>query len=396
MQIHKSSVSIYDNIVKSEHPSFKHNVKIRFQFDYVPKVVIDFGDFVREPYMVKIVDSKGNVLYKDQISSGYFACTYRRWIENTDIFVYANDGELVAKANLFEKIKTGNVVIAIESSSLGDTLSWVPYINKFIEEHQCANAVVTTFWNHLFEDQYDNFKFRYPGYRHVQNDVVIGIGWYIESDKNYHKVDPRLCPLQKVAADILGVEYTGDIKPRIKKITNQKPTEEKYVCIATESTAGAKYWHHPGGWQNLINMLNAMGYRVIVIHKQNTRFENAINKVGDIDIADRISDLLQCEFFIGIGSGLSWLAWGLDVPVVMISGFSHKFCEFSDKTLRIINENVCHGCFNNTNHKFDKGNWWWCPEHEGTERHFECTKTITPIDVMSKILYWLPTLPPRS
>jgi len=74
--------------------------------------------------------------------------------------------------------------------------------------------------------------------------------------------------------------------------------------------------------------------------------------------------------------------------VVMISGFTQPFCEFSDKTLRIINEDVCHGCFNKTEHKFDKGDWWWCPEHKNTDRHFECTKSITPEQVFQSVIKW--------
>jgi hypothetical protein len=43
--------------------------------------------------------------------------------------------------------------------------------------------------------------------------------------------------------------------------------------------------------------------------------------------------------------------------------------------IRVINNDVCHGCF--AKHLFDRGDWNWCPEHKGTERQFECTKSIT-------------------
>ena len=131
---------------------------------------------------------------------------------------------------------------------------------------------------------------------------------------------------------------------------------------------------------------------MVVIHKQATDLRGVIDRTGDLPIEDRISDLLQCEFFIGLGSGMSWLSWSLEVPTVMISGFSLPSMEFLDKTLRIINKNVCHGCFSNTEHKFDRGDWWWCPVHKGTDRYFECTRTIKPEDVFIKILDWLPTV----
>ena len=82
----------------------------------------------------------------------------------------------------------------------------------------------------------------------------------------------------------------------------------------------------------------------------------------------------NCEFFIGLGSGLSWLAWGVGKDVVLISGFSNEQTEFYTP-YRVINKSVCNSCWNR--HKFDPSNWNWCPDHEGTEREFECSKQIT-------------------
>ena len=87
-------------------------------------------------------------------------------------------------------------------------------------------------------------------------------------------------------------------------------------------------------------------------------------------------------YFIGIGSGLSWLAWALDIKVCLISGFTWSFIEF-EPAVRIINTNVCSGCW--SYRVFDRGDWNWCPEHKDTPRHFECTKTITPEYVWQKL-----------
>lgn len=388
MILHESSISVYNHLEKSNSHIFKNSVRIKATFDYSPKVSIDFGDFMREPYRVVIMQSDGKILHESTISTGYFTMAYRRWIDDTTIFVYDNKGILVKKFNLFERIKSGKIIIAVESSSLGDTLAWVPYIYRFVQKHGCLDVTVTTFWNHLFVGQYPELKFQHPGFREDEIDVLVGVGWYNESDRNFHKEDPRTVPLQKVAADILGVDYEGEIRPRIKKKLIPNNKEKKTVCIGMESTAAAKHWNHPNGWQKLVDMLTGVGYEVEVIQKQSTTLANVTDKTGDIDISERISDLLQCDFYIGIGSGLSWLAWGLGVPVVLISGFSKPFCEFNDKTLRIINESVCNGCFNNPNYKFDKGDWWWCPAHKDTDQHFICTKSITPEYVFQQIMDW--------
>ena len=103
--------------------------------------------------------------------------------------------------------------------------------------------------------------------------------------------------------------------------------------------------------------------------------ENAIDYIGN------------SEFFIGLSSGLSWLAWALGKKVFMISNFSEAGHEFS--CYRLTNTNVCHGCWNNPDFKFDKGDWEWCPINKGTDKQFECQKSITPqmvIDEIKKLL----------
>ena len=62
-------------------------------------------------------------------------------------------------------------------------------------------------------------------------------------------------------------------------------------------------------------------------------------------------------------------------PVVMISGFMQTFSEFEINCERVFNDTVCNGCYNR--HTLDAGNWTWCPDHENTDRMFECTKSIT-------------------
>ena len=101
------------------------------------------------------------------------------------------------------------------------------------------------------------------------------------------------------------------------------------------------------------------------------------------NLQEVIDDLSSCEFFIGLGSGLSWLAWACKLPVVLISGFSEKWAETTLDTYRVINESVCHGCFNSE--RLDAGDWNWCPLHKNTNRMFECTKEISSDMVIKEI-----------
>ena len=200
------------------------------------------------------------------------------------------------------------------------------------------------------------------------------IGWFYDTNKEPEI--PETIPLQKTATNILGLKWE-EKKPRIKSNFGNK-FSGKYVTIATNSTAGCKFWTREG-WQEVINHLHSQGYTVINTSKENNPFDNC-EKILDTSIEYTIDCIKQSTFFIGLSSGLSWLAWTLKVPVVMISNFTEEGHEFSCH--RVVKTDVCHGCWNDPKYTFDKGDWDWCPVHKGTDRQFECHTSITPQDVI--------------
>ena len=112
--------------------------------------------------------------------------------------------------------------------------------------------------------------------------------------------------------------------------------------------------------------------------------EGAEDFTGDIPLQERINLIKDADFFIGLSSGLSWLAWCCKVPVVMISGFTHPTNEF-ETPYRVINYHTCHSCWNDMRLDFDHFDFLWCPRHKGTDRHFECTKLISAEQVITTI-----------
>ena len=163
---------------------------------------------------------------------------------------------------------------------------------------------------------------------------------------------------------------------------------KKKVGIGIHSTAQAKYWNNPDGWQAVVDHLDALGYECMIYSREgdgymNNHYPKGVTIFKGGDLQEVINDLTTCEFFIGLGSGLSWLAWACELPVVLISGFSEKWAETKLDTYRVINENVCHGCFNKE--RLDSGDWNWCPLHKNTERMFECTKRISSDMVIKEI-----------
>jgi len=331
-------------------------------------------------YKVKFKD-KSNIVYQSDILPNHWSRANRKWFTEWEINVSTDKGTVFNhKYNANGK----NVIISLESKSLGDTLAWIPYTEEFRKKHN-ANVVCSTFWNNLFKDKYSDIKFAKPGTTipniYAQYNIGVNTEYF---DPNQYPEDYRLIPLQKVASNVLGIEYS-EIKPKIKDI-KQSIRKKRYVCISIHSTAQAKYWNYPNGWQIITDYIRSKGLEVLIISKEKDGYmgnhhpNNIIDKSGDYPIEDRIADLKGSDLFIGIGSGLSWLSWSLNIPTILISGFSKPYCE-PKSLIRIHNKNVCNGCFNDPNIIFDKGTWNWCPRG----KDFECTKEIHPDVVIDKI-----------
>ncbi len=180
----------------------------------------------------------------------------------------------------------------------------------------------------------------------------------------------------------MGLEYK-EIKTQINTPSDKRLIPEKYVCICTESTAQAKYWNNPTGWRDVAKYLTDAGYKVINISQKQPIIENVLNpKINTIlDVQQYLS---HCEFFVGLPSGVSWVAWAMNKKVVMISGFSYPWCEFSEKISVTPSPTICQGCFNWKNQVFDKS-WEFCPKYRGTPDAYICTKSISASDVIKKL-----------
>lgn len=339
--------------------------------------LVDDGITDRE-YEVTFFDfEKSEVIYKTNLKKGQWAKINRQYISPIKVFVKYKD-RIVTEVNTLQKFKNSRVFISFESKSLGDTLAWIPYCEEFRKQHNCE-LIVSTFHNYLFEKRYPEIKFVARGV--VVNNIyaMIELGWFY--DFNKEPVDPITIPLQKAASNILGIKEHTEILPKLDFTPIERPTSNKYVCISTKSTSGCKEWFY---WQFVIDYLKSVEYEVFEVSYEETNF-HGLSKVDDKSLTSVMNYIHHSEFFIGLSSGLSWLAWALQKKVFMISNFTESGHEFSTNCTRIINTSVCHGCWNNPKFKFNKGDWNWCPEHEDTPRHFECHQSIRPEKVISLI-----------
>ena len=267
-------------------------------------------------------------------------------------------------------------MVNLGSGALGDTVAWVPQIEEYRKITDYEIVVVSKLGS-IFKKSYPKIKFDWNATPSTR-DIYFNIGYGLD---DRHKN----IPLQQVACMAFNIPYK-EIKPKIDIPKKFKKRNKKYVCIATQSTAQAKYWNNDQAWQVVVDYLISRGYDVIDIDKEkyyrgNTIPDRVIDKTGDVPLKERIKLLAGADMFIGLGSGLSWLAWGVGVPVIMVSGFSAPYTEFD--CFRIdAPKDKCRHCFNNF--KFDNSNWDWCPSTDKKEK-FECTKYIEPQEVLKAI-----------
>ena len=276
----------------------------------------------------------------------------------------------------------------MDSKALGDTLAWIPMVDEFRKKHQCE-LILSTFHNKMFEDQYTDIEFVEPGSTVPNLYSMFALGLFYNEDgsinlfKNPNNF--REQPLQKMASDILGIDYK-EVRPLLPLKDIEK--DDKLITIAIHGTAQPKYWNNPKGWQDVVDWLNSRGYTVKLLSREDDNYmgnkhPNGIIKHPAGTLESVMDEMRKSKAFIGIGSGLSWLSWGLGTKTVLISGFSYDWAEMQDCVRIAPPKDKCGGCFNRM--KLDAGDWNWCPDHKGTERQFECTKSITSEMVIKEL-----------
>ena len=373
----KKHFNLYKKVINNPvvtHSVFSSNVKITNHF--IENPFLEIRGESDSQFLVKFIDENNICHYENKIGVNHWVKLSRKFYTKWNVKVWENDNLIYEKTLNY---KNQRVYIAFDSKSLGDTISWIPYALEFQKVHECK-VIVSTFWNSLFEDVYPELEFIQPGEAAHGILGMYKLGWFY--DENYEKELPNTIPLQKTATNILGLEYK-EIKPRISFEKTRRPIEEKYVTIATNSTAGLKFWTREG-WQELVTYLNNQGYKVVNVSKEDNPFRG-VQKLKDTSIENTINYIYHSEFFIGLSSGLSWLAWGIGKNVVMISNFTDENHEFNSNCIRVTNKSVCNSCWNKPEFRFDRGDWNWCPIHKNTPRQFECHTSIKSSDVIEKL-----------
>jgi autotransporter strand-loop-strand O-heptosyltransferase len=366
---------------------------IQFDFNDGCRVVLPEAE---HPWRVRLsaLDT-GNILFQTELKAGRVNSTKRYYVRVRLEVWQQGESVFVHEYSAADR----DVLVQFPVGTLGDTIGWFPYAVKFKESHCCrltcgmAEKLIP-----LFRDAYPDITFL--PHAEIEPErfyATYNMGLFFDDkDFTFQPCDFRHVGLHRTAGYILGVDPT-EVPPRIALPDDSRPIAEPYVVIATQSTTQAKYWNNPTGWHEIIAFLKETGYRVICIDQKRVHGTGLVwnhiphgaeDETGDKPLIERARWIKHADFFVGLASGLSWLAWCTGTPVVMISGFSHPTTEFYSP-YRVINYHACNSCWDDPHHRFDHKDFLWCPRHKDTPRQFECTRLIT-VDHVKAIIQRIP------
>lgn len=349
---------------------------------------LDFNDGLRldvpfGEFRVKISDADTEKIFFDRKISNVRLISVEKFYIPWRIEIFSHGIKIFEhKLNLRGK----NVLLAFDKGGgLGDTLALLPFAKEFAKNFDCRVKISLPKFLSEFAANL------YPELPQIENSPEIYATYFPMmnfGDFPTVPADIRSAPLNRMAGAILGLKILPQ-KP-IFKPTMPKISSKPYVCIGVQASTPIKGWHWPRGWEIVVNYLKNLGYRVFCIDRENfqdggkyftAKPPNAEDFTGNFPIMERANILYHAEFFIGLSSGLAWLADAVNCPVVMICGFSADWHEFYTP-YRVANRLVCNGCYSDLRVRaFDD----FCPYHRDTPREMECQKQISPRQVLNAI-----------
>lgn len=369
----------------------------------VQDIRYDFNDGLRiklfrsdKKYEVSFFDDETNaILFSGIVNPGMWIISKKKYFIKYRFCIKDVD----TKKEIFShtmNLQKKKVLVQIAQGTIGDAIAWFSYVDRFQKKHNCQ-LYVTMFKpiKELVCNNYPNIHFiDVQQAKNISFYATYRIGLFFNGDTDHQPVDFHLCGLHETCGYILGLSGKDlqEMPPKFD-LSAKRKIKEKYVVISAQATSYAKLWNNPAGWRQIIQYLKDNGYRVLCIDKQHEVGNGLVwNKIpygcqdftGDISLQQRVDLIKDADFFIGLTSGLSWIAWCCKIPVVMIVGFTEPYNEFYTP-YRVQYMKCCHGCWNDPRQKFDHHNYLWCPRKIKDVEKFECTKMITSKMVIDMI-----------
>jgi autotransporter strand-loop-strand O-heptosyltransferase len=372
---------------------------IRFDFNFGARIALPNLEAGKWRIRLRDLDTN-NILFESENSGAMVTSTKRYFIRfGIEVWRVAAGGATTKVFAHDYDPRDREILIMFPVGTLGDTLAWFPSVARFAAAHQCRlTCAMSSLIIPLLAEAYPDIRFV------THQDIIDNelqdaayatyyLGLFFDDSENvFQPTDFRHVGLHRTAAYILGLAPDEE-PPRFVLSDETRPIPDRYACIAVQSSSACKYWNNPAGWREIVEFLRESGYEVVCIDQKRfhgtglvwTHIPHGVrDETGDRPLAERARWLRHADVFVGLASGLSWLAWGAGCPVVLISGFSHPNTEFSTP-YRVINWHACNSCWNDPTQRFDHKDFLWCPRHKDTPRQFECTRLITASQVINVI-----------
>ena len=278
------------------------------------------------------------------------------------------------------------------SSALGDTLAWVPLINDWAERNNVQKIYVKTNWNFLFD------KNEYPKIVWLEDsDQFLNIPGLRLIHTVGHAPNPEILKNKRLNhATAVNWQETNmfdsqnyslglpsqEIKPKLTQLPPERLINKPYVTICKEASQKIKHILNPQAWLALSYRLKELGYEVVSVGNQPSIIPEVVNSNGTS--FDKVMRLIRdAEFHIGVSSGLSWLAWAYNKHVLMLGNFTHPGYEFSSKVVRVIDQSLSWGLFNDP-HTPWVPEWQFDPENDNVQiaRRISAAHALKGLDTL--------------
>lgn len=382
------------------NPKFATSVDgLYYDFNNGPRLLLPEGE-----YDVECFDLDNSMKFDRHIIGGGLvefevSKDYVKWM-----LVVKKDNVIIWQSEFNANNKNIHMDFIDGGKALGGVIDALVCVEEFRKQHKC-NVYVTIqnefveilqrtypkivfvcnkeddiekVYDVLPKDIYATYYFRGFGIERKISGTytILPVDWRLQGLPFYYSAKLKVECLQ-VPENYLLPSVEGKIKRIIP---------EPYVCVSGRGSTIFKEWNNEEGWVETVRYLKQMGYRVICIDGDGIEAGSPLARALEVGMEDftgyrplqeRVDLLFYADFFIGISSGLSWLAWGTGKPVILISGFSLPFTEFYTP-YRIINceAGVCCGCHNDLNAwGFNNGLYEIYP-CKNTDRYLECSRYI--------------------
>jgi len=261
-------------------------------------------------------------------------------------------------ANLQISYVGAEVGLRFATSALGDTLAWVPIVEEWIRVNNPSKVYLYTNWNRIFDKSKYSNKIIWLDDAEDFNQVPNLRVFYVVGISRCHEkmLDPRTnhaTPTNWKTTNMINtINYAFNVepverKPHLQPLEARLPINQKFVTLCPAASQKIKHWLNPKGWMSIIHKLNQLGYKVVVVGNTPNYLPDTIDGVGP-DIFQAMAYIKNAEFHIGLSSGLSWVAWAYNKPVLMIGNFTDPGYEFTSNVIRVYKDSNQAGLFNNS------------------------------------------------